>query len=188
MQIFILILVISFSLSTSKMLIQVKNIFSSSSFAIQKTDNIPEILLAWLLLRNILDFDSVSCSHRLTRQLSQPSWHKSWNSPYNFPCRNNDSDPETGPQRESAPLSLEAETPLRTLYHLSCQSTSQPQTFLLTLLGSFSQQYSHCSIWHSLLWLIYECKFNCYLMVTIITVAISVITCISSNLHYIWVS
>lgn len=70
--------------------------------------------------------------------------------------------------------------------YITCHAKALPilSTFLHTLLGSLSQQYLHCSVWQTLPWLIYEHKFNCYLMVTIITVAVSLIPCIYSNHHY----
>lgn len=134
-----------------------------------------------------LGFSSPSYDHWLPQQLSQPSWLNLEFLPTVFPaegtfwCRN------LGPQSGLAPLSLEAEIPCRAwkiwLYHLSCQSTAQTHTFFCTLLGSLAQQNPHCFVWQTLSWLIYEHKFNCYLMVTIITVAISIIPCIYNNHH-----
>lgn len=151
------------------------------------SNNLEIFLLVWFLPRDLLDFPP-SCSQSLPQQLSQPSCLNLEILSTIFPTEVIILIQELRTSEWLAPLSLEAETPFRAwkvwLYHLSRESTSQLCTFLHTLLESPSQQHPHCSVWQTLSWLIYEHKFNCYLMVTVITVVISLLPCIQRNHHY----
>lgn len=110
---------------------------------------------------------------------------KSWTSP----CRSNNSDPEMQALIVGWIPYPWKQRPLLGPGQFDCitcqaQTLSHLMPFSNPLRITFSTIPNNCSVWQTLSWLIYEHKFNRYLMTTIITLAISITSYIYNNHHY----